>query len=816
MMDEARFSRLRGLTMIERRALYLVPALCSFALGVAAQPASEPSPRPPAEDEADEALLGRIQVVGSRRLLDRDAETSTPVAVDLLPFGEIVSRSGAFDVAQTLHHILPSFNSTRQNGADGADLIDGAALRGVGSDRTLVLLDGKRRHQVALVNIFGSRDRGATGTDFNALPLLAIDRIEVLRDGAAAQYGSDAIAGVMNLRLRREQGCRALTGIGAYTRGDGENWLASSYCGFGFGEGGVFALTVEVQDRGRSDRSEPPGNPRIIGDSKVLNRTLLALAELPVGEATAYFVGGFNSRDASAAAFARGGVGSDDIPSRNSAAMYPAGFVPFINGDVRDRHATFGARFLLGDWNGDLSHTYGYNRLDYDITNTLNASIANLDLLRGGRGISPTRFDAGGLAFEQNTTNLDFTRFFTDWLDGVNVAFGFEHRRERYRIRDGEPGSYIDADGPGGGNAGSQGFPGFQPGDRTRRTRDSLAAYLDLETELGADWLLASALRFEHYSDFGSTLDGKLAARWQLTPTLSARASLSSGFRAPALQQKFFSSTITDFISGVPVDIVIAANGSELARAAGIPDLREENAINGTLGLVYEAAGDWLLTVDAYRIDIDDRVVLSGEFDSDDPNIGAVLQARGVGLARFFVNSVDTRTVGLDVILTHQRALGEGALRTSLAANFNRTKVTDVNVPEALRGREEVVLGERDRLFVENAMPRRKAILGFQYERGAGLYELRIVHFGPMTLGTFSGTAAGVPNQRYADKTSADLSLSWRIGDRGVFTVGGVNVLDQYPTRQNPDETDNGHVMESVQFGLNGAAWYARYAQRFW
>ncbi|GIX33238.1 MAG: TonB-dependent receptor [Lysobacterales bacterium] len=792
----------------------LIRLLALLSLLPSALLAQEGQDRSSAQEEADdERILDTIQVVGSRRIVDRASATDTPVAVDLLPFGDLVARAGPFDVAQTLHYQLPSFNSTRQNGADGADLIDGAALRGLGSDRTLVLVNGKRHHQVALVNIFGSRDRGATGTDFNTFPLLAIDRIEVLRDGAAAQYGSDAIAGVMNIVLRRDIGCRGLGGTGAYTRGDGWNYLGSAYCGFSLGEGGFLGLTAEVQDRGRSDRSEPPGNPRIIGDSKVLNRTFFLNGEYPVADFTAYFFAGSQSRDASAAAFARGGIGSDDIPSRNSAAMYPNGFVPFINGDVVDHSATLGLRGAVGEWNADLSIAYGYNRLDYDITNTLNASIANLDLIRGGRGISPTRFDAGGLKFQQATTNLDFVRFFPDWLEGTNIAFGFEHRRERYWIRDGEPGSWIDADGPGGGNPGSQGFPGFQPGDVTNVGRRSHAVYLDVESDLNERLRLGGALRFEDYSDFGSTLDGKVTTRLRLTDALSVRASASTGFRAPALQQKFFSSTITDFISGVPVDVVIAANGSELARAAGIPNLRNEDARNFTLGLVFSPGQDWQMTVDAYHIEVDDRVVLSGEFDQSDPNIGDVLIQRNVGLARFFVNSVDTRTVGLDVVFTHERELAGNPFRTSLAANFNRTKVTRVNVPAALRGREEVVLGERDRLFVENALPRRKAILGFQYEADPALYELRIVHFGPLTLGTFSGTAAGVPNQRYADKTSADVSLSWKIGTGGLITVGGVNVFDKFPTRQNPDETDNGHIFESVQFGLSGAAWYLRYSQ---
>jgi outer membrane receptor protein involved in Fe transport len=418
-----------------RRAVSL--ALYGSALAVVPVPsalAQIAQPQTARTDKDAANVMESISVIGTRRA--NASATDTPVPVDIIPMAKVAEQGGQFDLTQTLQYISPSFNSTRQTGADNADLIDSAALRGLGSDQTLVLVNGKRRHTTALVNLFGARNRGNTGTDLNAIPLLAIEAVQVLRDGAAAQYGSDAIAGVIDIVLKKRPGCEAVAGYGQYSAGDGKNYLATAYCGLQVGEKGVIAVTAEFLDRGRSNRAEAD-NPRTIGDTKVRNETIYVNGELPTSDTAAvYFTLGGQKRDASSAAFARGGIGSDDIPSRNSAAMYPNGFVPFINGDIDDRYAILGYRSRVGEWNADLSQTYGYNRLRNNISNTLNASIANLDLTAGGPGTSPSRFDAGGFSFGQLTTNLDFSRFFPGLLSGVNVAFGAEYRRENYRIRD--------------------------------------------------------------------------------------------------------------------------------------------------------------------------------------------------------------------------------------------------------------------------------------------------------------------------------------------------------------------------------------------
>ncbi len=790
-------------------ALYGGAAFAALLPSAHAQTTASTTPTAPVA--APESLQS-VNIVGSRRV-GNASSVDTAVPVDFIPMTKATEQGGQFDLAQVLNNVSPSFNSTRQTGADGADLVDSAALRGLGSDQTLVLVNGKRRHTTALVNLFGARNRGNTGTDMNALPLMAIRNVQVLRDGAAAQYGSDAIAGVINIELKKSLGCESVLGYGQYSEGDGENWLASAYCGVAVA-GGVLGITGEYYDRGRSNRAEE-GNPRIIGDTKAQNKTLYVNGEFPAGPGKLYLAAGVQTRDASSAAFARGGLGSDDIPSRNAAAMYPEGFVPFINGDVDDRWGTVGYRWRVGEWNADLSQTYGYNRLMYNIANTLNASIANLDLTNGGRGTSASAFDAGGFSFRQATTNFDVSRFYGGVMNGMNLAFGLEHRRENYKIFAGETGSWIDADGVGiGGNAGSQGFPGFQPGDETDADRHSSAGYVDIETDVTDRFKLQAALRHERYSDFGSTTTGKLAGAYRINPSMLLRGSASTGFRAPSLQQAYFSSTFTDFVSGQPLDVVLAPNGGPVANAAGIPQLKDEQSKSYTLGLTWSPTQATSVTADLYRINIDDRIVLSGRFDADNyPALGATLQQLGVGQAQFFVNSVDTKTQGLDVTVSNRMDVGPGKLNTFLALNFSKTEVTGVHAPSALVGFEDVLLSERERLFIEEGAPRRKATLGFEYALGKLETSLRIVHFGPQTLGTFSGPP--VPNQYYEAKTSADLSFTWAFTEKTRFTLGGTNIFDVKPTVQDANETDNGFKYESVQFGLNGAALFARLSHRF-
>ena len=593
---------------------------------------------PPTEPPADDPVHTMVIEVGSRATQER-SRTDTPAPVDVLAVDELADESGHLDVGQLLTYTAPSFNTNRQSGSDGSDHIDAATLRGLGPDQVLVLINGKRRHSSSLVYIFGTRGRGNVGTDLNTIPVSAIDRIEILRDGAAAQYGSDAIAGVINIMLKSQRTMDALVAAGGYTAGDGQMVQTALHYGVPLGQRGVLNLTGEFLDRDQTNRA-PAGEPRTIGDAATRNITLFYNLDLPVGtDGTFYGHGGWNDREGLAGAWYRGGVGSEDIPSRNSAAMYPEGFVPNIGSDIEDRSAAFGYRTLLGLWSFDVSTVWGSNRMAYTTRETLNASMAT-----GNSGISPNRFDAGGFQFQQHTTNLDVSRNYTSILRGLHTAYGLEYRRENYEIFAGEPGSYADFDGPGGGNAGAQGFPGFQPVDEIDASRHSSAAYADLELQTTEKLLLTGAARFEDYSDFGNTINGKVSFAHRTTPAVTLRGSASTGFRAPSLHQRYFSSTFTDFIAGEPLDVKLSPNASQLARLVGIPQLKEERSRNVSLGATWVPRPELDVTVDAYQIGIRDRIVLTGGFTQDDPDIGQILIDQQLVEARFFTNAIDTTT----------------------------------------------------------------------------------------------------------------------------------------------------------------------------
>lgn len=780
-------------------ALALALALTTVAV---AQETAAPEAQEPSEE------FGETIEVASRSS-DR-SRTDTPVPVDVLPIEQLATDNGQLDLGQLLQFAAPSFNSNRQSGSDGSDHVDAATLRGLGPDQVLVLVNGKRRHSSSLVYIFGTRARGNVGTDLNTIPVAAIERIEVLRDGAAAQYGSDAIAGVINIVLKRDAGLDVTLAGGAYTAGDGEHGQVAVHYGMEVGAGGSLNLTGEMLNRNATNRAGP-GEPRTIGDSDTENSTLFFNLDVPAGETGSFYAhGGYNQRDGLAGAWYRGGVGSDDIPSRNSAEMYPDGFVPDIGTDIEDLSAAFGWRTLLGDWAFDVSTTYGSNEMSYLISHTLNASIATLN-----DGISPTEFDAGGFEFAQHTTNLDVSRLYSGVAKGLGVAAGLEYRRETYEIFAGEAGSYADFDGAGGGNAGSQGFPGFQPVDEVDADRDSMAAYVDLELQATDRLLVTFALRGEDYSDFGSTVDGKLSLGFRVNEDFNLRGSTSTGFRAPSLHQRYFSSTFTDFIAGEAADVKLAPNESELARRVGIPALKEETSNNYSLGFTWTPGDAVEMTFDVYQIDIDDRIVLTGGFTGDDPDIGPIIIAQNLAEARFFTNAIDTRTQGADLTLAHRRPLGGGDLALFAALNYNETEVTGINTAPGLAGKEDIYFNTRERLFVEGSAPEWKGAFGGDWRIGRWSTGLRLTYFGDVVSGTWTQIDdPTAPPQRYDPVLSTDVHVGFDLTDSIRLVVGGVNVFDEVPTEQDPNETENGARWENVQMGFNGAGYFARVSFR--
>ena len=794
--------------------------------------------------------LDEIQLVGSRN--PNRTSTDTPVPVDVINVSEVTTQSGRIEVNELLQYAAPSFNANKQSGSDGADHIDPASLRGLGPDQTLVLINGKRRHQSSLINIFGTRGRGNTGTDLNAIPAAAIKRIEILRDGAAAQYGSDAIAGVINIVLNdRTDGITGLVSYGAYntnagvdTRAfqdgdygvwntdgfrldtgkdgnqigkdqnfDGGSVKAALNYGLGIGERGYVNFTTEYVSKNKTLR--PAFDFRKgFGEASIDGFNFMVNALVPIDEQTEFYVfGGRNYRDTDAYAFTRNG-GARVIPS-----IYPDGFTPRITSNITDNSISAGFRTSLpSDWKVDISNTYGKNLFHYYIKGTLNASLEE---------VSPTDFDAGGHSLSQNTLNVDFSKYFGDVLQGMNLAFGAEYRTEKFEIFAGEEGSWgtYDVDGllitnpaeqqqpvdPDSGDprpGGSQGFPGYSPANEVDRGRSNLSLYADGEFDLSDNFLLSAAVRFEDYSDFGSTLNGKLAARLKASENFNVRGSVSSGFRAPSLAQIYYNLRFTNFVGGVALESLLSPNNSPVTASFGIEQLSEEKALNAGLGFT-ASVGNFNATVDGYYINVKDRIVLTGNFDAPQiPNVEA---------AQFFANGADTRTLGLDLVFSYKHNLDNGRLTATLTGNLNDMEITDVKNGSL---EEEIFFGERDKAFLLASAPASKLALNLNYKLDWFDAGLAFTRFSKITLLDFQmfedpADYNGFANQViaasdvYDPKLVTDLVLGFQLYEGVKLQVGANNLFNEYPDQQD-DWTEAGGYFDAVQMGFGGTFVYSR------
>jgi iron complex outermembrane receptor protein len=756
----------------------------------------------------DATVLNQVTVVGSRNL--NRSSTDTPAPVDVIDIREVTTKQGQLDVNQLLQFAAPSFNSNRQTGSDGADHVDPASLRGLGPDQTLVLINGKRRHQSSLVNLFGSRGRGNTGTDLNAIPAAAIERIEILRDGAAAQYGSDAIAGVINIVLKETVNqLTANVNAGVFQakyrfddkKFDGLNYNVNLNYGLKIAKKGFVNVTADYNRRDHTNRANTVSDPedvarRQYGDPKMDNAALYYNAKIPIAENfQVYSFGGINKRKGDAYAWTRY---ADD--ERNIPAIYPNGFDPIIASTIDDRAITGGIRGVWKSWDIDLSNTYGFNKFHFNVKNSLNASFG---------ADSPTTFDAGGFQLGQNVSNLNVSRFYKGIMQGLNIAFGAEYRTERYKIFEGERLSYLNYDPtlPGG----AQGFPGYSPADVTNNGRSNVGVYADVEADITKSFLVDVAARFENYSDFGSTVNGKVGLRYKITDDLAVRGSVSTGFRAPSLAQKYFNSTFTNFVEGQAVEVLLANNNSAVTKALGIPELKQETSQNASLGLTFTPISGFSLTVDGYYVKVKDRVVLTGQFSDDDEEIGDLLKSLRVGKAQFFTNALSyTTTKGVDVIVAHSTPLGIGRLSSTLAANFNWMELGPVNTSPALAGKEDIYFDERERRFVLASAPPSKINLTLDYTVSKLSFMLRLIRFGEVKLANWDYEI-----DVYSPKIQTDLTVNYKLNNHFSISVGGSNILNVYPDMSLPALTESGGGWDPVQMGSNGAFFFTRVGFRF-
>lgn len=793
-------------------------------------------------DEALDEIVDEVIVTGTR-VADR-TRLDTIAPVDVLS-GAALSNTGTTELAQSMATLAPSLNFPRPSITDGTDHVRPATLRGLAPDQTLVLVNSKRRHPSALVNVNGSIGRGSAAVDLNAIPLAAVESVEVLRDGASAQYGSDAIAGVVNVRLRdaREGGEARVTygeyetdvetARGARSESDGTTVTASAWAGLPLGSEGFVTLTGEYRDRDPTSRGDlDPRDPRTAadiaagvpapapsvtsryGDPDVEDVTFYANAGFPLANAwQLYGWTGYQQREGQSAAFPRLRNNVNNL--FNGAPVYAEGFLPKITTDVEDLTLAFGVQGGLGEWNADFSVVYGNNQLDYGVEDSLNGT-----LVPGG---SPTTFDAGGLEYDQLVFNAGFVRGF-DWI-GVaptNFAAGIEARQESYKIRAGDEASYALLPGqtlPGsrpvaGGIApGAQGFPGFRPVNASDEDRTAVGAYADVEAQITDKFLGSVAARVEDYSDFGSAVTGKVAARYDFTDGFALRSTVSTGFRAPGLQQAFFTSTATNFISGIPREVSTLPPSDATAQLLGAQDLDAEESVNYSLGAVFRA-GEFEATVDAYRIDIDDRIVLSENLGGT-PAIDAILAGTGVDRVRFFINGVDTKTQGVDVV-TRYRWRGDrlGRLDITLSANWNDTEVEQLPATNVI-GDGNLLFGRVNVLTFEEGQPSNKQTLSIDWSKptefgdwGVGI---RAANYGEAIEPQAPSTPV-VPDVVLAPATVVDLELRARVGEGLSLALGADNLLDKYPSFVPPAANTTGALGYSrySPFGFSGRFLYAR------
>ncbi len=788
-----------------------------------------------------------VFVLGSRAP-GRTAQ-DMPVPVDNLT-SESMEATGQTEVGRMLQALAPSFNFPSSSISDGTDALRPATLRGLGPDQTLVLVNGKRRHQASLIHINTSVGRGTAGTDMNAIPAASIKRIEVLRDGAAAQYGSDAIAGVINIVLddQVDSGHFAIS-QGQYSEGDGATTNIDLSNGFALGNSGYLNATFNYRDRENTNRAGlhgsclflgctdadndgilEPGDPREVtadrqtfrigdADSKQTAFTLNSGMELGEGELYGFIT--YSSRENQSGAFFRhNGNTGGNAPLADGDATIPDGFLPLINSDIRDTSFNFGYRVDFdNDSSLDISYTTGENVIDYTTSNSLNSSFANQQRYSTTltsdeiRDSVPREAFAYGLELGLSTINLDFTKSY----DRFFLALGAEMRTDEYKIIAGEEYAYRDYDTEDGvslyaddRSGGIQGFPGIGPQSAVDETRDVFSLYLDAEYEWD-NFTLNGATRYDEYDGFGDTLNFKLAGNYRLSDTLRLRAAVSTGFRAPSMQQLYFNNVSTqfrpdvndvdgdlDFAELIAVEVGTFRNDSTLAQAIGIPELKEEESTNYSFGVVSDLTDNLSMTIDYYQINIDDRIVISNQLGTGlSATLDAALAQAGAGAGQFFLNGANTETSGVDIVGTYSGVeLAGGNIDFTFAANFTSTEVTDLFTPVG-SGLESLptstVFSDQDISIIEEWQPEDRISLSGYYTRDAWTANLSLNRYGEYTV-TDGGT------QTYSPKVLTDLRVTYNFDNGLKVNFTGNNIFDVTPDKNTIGNTRSG----AIEDGING------------
>lgn len=781
--------------------------------------------------------LEEVVVIGTRTAGHSVDDSLAPIDV-VTPEAIRQSASLPGEVGAAIQALVPSFNLPRQSNSNFADVVRPAQLRNLSPDQVLVLVNGKRRHTTATLTTESKLGKGTSPVDFNAIPVGAIKRIEVLRDGAGAQYGSDAIAGVINVVLKdADEGGEATASWGqnrtdfkptGKSVNDGDTLFASVNAGFGGGGGGFLNLTAEYHDRDATQRAgldqipffenQTPPNLALAGtqthragDGKTEDALFMYNGALPLGDGLElYSFGSYSQRNAQGANFFRYPDSFANVPS-----IFPDGYIPVLDADNVDLSLAAGLRGELGSgWNWDLSAVYGSNDFDHDVTHSLNVSLGDA---------SPTSFNVGEYKLSQIDVRFDMTRAFDvgGFANPVNFAWGLEYRQDAYETEAGDPESY-EAGPVVGAPIGTQAGSGLKPEETVDVDRDAVSAYVDFESDITDRFQAGVAARYEDYSDFGSSVNGKISGRYELTPSLAVRGTVGTGFRAPSLTQNFFRGSTTSFGEGGQLENVLnLPTDDPIAVLLGAQELDPEESVSYNLGLVFTPANAFRLTVDFYRVDIDDRITLSERIGGPEVTqfIEDELGIAGVVGVRFFTNAIDTKTEGFDVVADYAFDLGPGSLSLSAAYNKSDTEVTHVDPnPDVLTalGVDNVLFGVEERNTIETASPDDKVILTAHWTSERWSLLARGTRWGEATR-VFNFGDGFEPEQTYGAEWSLDLDVEFSVTEKLKVAVGANNVLDEYPDLSSADINYFGNlpydVLQPITF--NGAFFYLRTTYTF-
>ena len=751
-------------------------------------------------------------IVTGTRVSDRTvAESQSPIDI-ITP--ETLVATGTTELATALARALPSLNFPRPAVTDGTSAIRPAQLRGLSPDQALILVNGKRRHTSALLNVNGSIGRGSSAADLNTIPVSAIARVEVLRDGASAQYGSDAIAGVVNVVLKgAEKGGSLALDLGQYSAGDGKQYQLSGDTGVGFADDrGFVHVAGQLTHQDFTNRAGPYngtapntgnnpdrgevafkyGDPEVDAQAVSVNAGF-EFSERVQGYATAIA----SNRDIVSYAFYR----SPNHSSQGAllAQIYPDGYVPEIQMLSQDRSLIAGVKgSTANDWTWDLSYNYGYNHIDFHTQNSINYALG---------AASPTRFYDGALEYTQNVVNADVTKALDVGLAfPATLSLGAEYRSEKWNQGPGRADSYF--------GSGAQGFGGFTPRNAGHYDRDSYAAYVGLEADLTEKFSAGITGRYEDYSDFGSETSGKLSARYAFTDAVALRATVATGFRAPSLAQQHYQAVTTNISSGIAYEAGTFPVDSAAAQALGAEPLKAETSLSYSAGLVLQPVERLYITVDAYQIDIDDRIVLSGNLPANAAmtTLLASLGITNVTSARYFTNAIDTRTRGVDVVASYQIPLSSGAFNLTGGYNYNETELKRIapnpSQLDALGGNLQRV-GRDERGRIEEGFPSSKATLTANWNLAHWDLNLGATRYGSYTTRSANGAAF---DQTYGAITTVDASVAFKPSAQWTLTLGADNLLDKYPDRTLAANNQSGQFPYSSQSpsGFNGAYVYGR------